>query len=80
MGVAAEIIERLARTAKRRLRADHPFAVFQRAKEVGKGEGVLHRLDGTGKPEFLPIESVFESLEEQAAEEARKSPRSPSAQ
>src|SRR5271168_3758117 len=70
MRVTAEVFNRLLRAAEWRFRVNHPFAVFLRTQQCRKGEGVLERLDGTGKPELSLVESVFQFFEKEPPEQA----------
>jgi hypothetical protein len=68
--IAAEVFDRLLRTTERRFRVNNPIAVSQRAQQCRKGEGVLERLDGTGKLELSLVESVFQFFEKEPPEQA----------
>src|ERR1035438_7061992 len=69
MGVAAEIIERLAWTAEWRFGVDHPFAVFQWGQIRHKTIRVAQLLPFSMETEVPVSEGGLELFEEQAEEQ-----------
>src|SRR3954454_17567136 len=72
MGIAAQIFERLLRTAEWRFGINDPVPVFQRSSKTKKGDGIPKRLRFAEEVEFPLVESVFQGREEQAAKQTRQ--------
>ena len=74
MGVAADVVEHLLRTRKRRFRVDDPFSLPGRLQMIGKATRLRQGLECPGEPELAHVERVVQIAEEEPTEEAREHP------
>ena len=72
VGITAEVSERLLGSAERRFGVDDPVASAQGGEVSPEGGWSFEGFDFAGKLEFSLIESLFEGLEKEVAEEARQ--------
>ena len=72
MSVAAHVVEDLLWTAKRGFGIDDPFGLLQWSQVGTKFAGILEFFQRSGEPEFAGVESLFQLLEKQPAEETGK--------
>jgi hypothetical protein len=69
VGIAAEILQHVLRSAKRRLSVDHPLLVPEGRQVAGKGGWVAQFCEVAEELEFTGSVGLFQRLEEQSAEE-----------
>src|ERR1035438_383241 len=70
MGVAAEILDHLGRSAEGRLGVNHPFGLADWRQVCSEGGGFAQRFQIGEELEFTVGISLFESLQKEAAEQA----------
>ena len=74
MGVAAQILDHLGRSAEGRLGVDHPFGLADRRQVLSEGGGIPQGFQIGEELEFAVGISLFESLQKEAAEQAAEYP------
>ena len=70
MGIAADVIEDLLGTGKRRFGIDDPIGCLGRAKIAAQGLRLAEVFERTEKLEFAGMESILEVLQKQTAKQA----------
>ena len=74
MRVAADIVEHLLRTGKRRFRIHHPLRPARRLQMIGKDLMIGEGLERRAEPQLACVKRVLQVSQEQTAEETRQDP------
>jgi hypothetical protein len=74
MGVPAEVVEDLCRTAEGWFGIDHPLEVAKRLQVLGKSSGVTESLERREEVQLARVKGGLEMFEEQAPKESREHP------